>query len=218
MGAHQRMTIPAWEAVDLAPANPYGLLLATPLLLGPGCSTLRDIDPRVLGATVTRTATRHTRRDDTPIFAATPSGMVVSTLPTVSIRTLLKEEGRRWERAPLPVIVSLRGDAAELGEMAAIMEGVEGVAALLLDAEGGAAPAVQAARAVTPRPIVAFVQPGPDIAQRARDLVAAGADALIVIAPPSGAANPSVVGALLGPAVFPLTVQALLTCREATDV
>jgi dihydroorotate dehydrogenase (NAD+) catalytic subunit len=87
-----------------------------------------------------------------------------------------------------------------------------------LDAEGEAATAVQAVRDVTPRPIVAFVQPGPNIGLRALDLVAAGADALVVIAPPSGAASPTVVGPLLGPAVFPLAIQALIECRNATDV
>ena len=197
--------------VDLAPANPYSLTILSPVLPAPGCA-IRDLHTTHFGAIVTRTATLHTRRGPAPRFAAAPAGLVVTEIPTVDIRTLLKEEGRRWERSVLPVVASLQGNADELAAMAAMLEGVEGVSGLLVAAEDDLAIAVAATRRETPRPILALLQHTPDLASAAGAAVAAGADALVVAAPPRAAAGstPIVDGYLLGPAVFPLTLRALV--------
>jgi dihydroorotate dehydrogenase (NAD+) catalytic subunit len=205
--------------IDLAPANPYSLLIQSPVLLAPGCS-LRDFQTGLVGGITTRTATLHTRRGVPPRAVATPAGMVISELPTIGIRTLLKEEGRRWERSSVPVLVSLQGDAAECAEMAAMLENVEGVAALLLTPEADVGQVVLLTRRATPRPLIALLPSGSDLPASAASAAAAGADALIVAAPPRAArvVGDPVEGFLLGPAVYPLTLQALLDLRGTIAV
>ena len=195
--------------LDLAPGNPYSLLVRSPILPAPGCH-IRGADTEWLGASVTRTATLHTRRGPAPRFAPTPAGLVLSDIPTIGFRTLLKEEGRRWDRSSVPVVVSLAGSAAELGDMAATLESIEAVAGLLLQAEADPVAAAAAVRAQTPRPILVVLDYAPDLVRVAAAVVAAGADTLVVAAPPRGiGGDPPVAGYLLGPAVFPLTLRLL---------
>ena len=205
--------------IDLAPANPYSLLVQSPLLLAPGCS-LREFQTDLVGGIATRTATLHTRRGAPPRAVATPAGMVISELPTIGIRTLLKEEGRRWERSSVPVLVSLQGDAAECAEMAAMLENVEGVAALLLTPEADIGQVVSLTRRETPRPLIVFLPSGSDLRAAAASAAASGADVLVVAAPPRTAAvaDDPVEGFLLGPAAYPLTLQALLDLRSMLEI
>ena len=210
------MSVPP-TSVDLAPANPYSLVLPSPVLTAPGCA-VRELDTSDLGGIVTRITTRHTRHDPVPGFAATPAGLIVTGLPAVSIRTLLKEDTRHWERSALPVIVSLRGETAELAEMASLLENVESIAGLLVDAEDSVVAATAAARRATPRPILAMLGHGPNLSALARETVVAGADALVVAAPVMAAGGREPLeGYLLGPAVFPLTLRALLDVRAAVE-
>src|SRR5919199_1645146 len=204
--------------IDLAPANPYSLLVQSPVLLAPGCS-LREFQTDLVGGIATRTATLHTRRGAPPRAVATPAGMVISELPTIGIRTLLKEEGRRWERSSVPVLVSLQGDAAECAEMAAMLENVEGVAALLLTPEADIGQVVSLTRHETPRPLLVFLPSGSDL-RAAASAAATGADVLVVAAPPRTAAvaDDPVEGFLLGPAAYPLTLQALLDLRSMLEI
>jgi dihydroorotate dehydrogenase (NAD+) catalytic subunit len=205
--------------IDLAPANPYSLLVQSPVLLAPGCS-LREFQTDLVGGIATRTATLHTRRGAPPRAVATPAGMVISELPTIGIRTLLNEEGRRWERSSVPVLVSLQGDATECAEMAAMLENVEGVAALLLTPEADIGQVVSLTRRETPRPLLVFLPSGSDLRAAAASAAASGADVLVVAAPPRTAAvaNDPVEGFLLGPAAYPLTLQALLDLRSMLEI
>ena len=202
--------------IDLAPTNPYSLPVGSPVLVAPGC-VVRDLDTAKLGALVTRTATLHTRRGPIPQAAAAPAGIVVSLIPTVGIRTLLKEESRRWERSPLPIVVSLQGDAVELGEMAALLDNVEGVAGLLVYAEASTGDSVARVRRATQLPILAMLSHGSNLVSNASDSVAAGADALVVAAAPraGSASDPAINGFLLGPATLPLMLGALGEVRAA---
>ena len=203
------------QPLDLAPRNPYGLALATALLPAPGCA-VRGLDMSPYGAFVTRTATLHTRHDAVPRFAAVPGGLVVSHLPTIGLRFLLKEEGNRWERSTLPVIVSIHGDADELGEMAARLE-THDIAGLLLLPKGDSVAAVQAVRSVTPRPILAMLRYEEPPVATAQAMAAAGVDAIVLTQPPRAAAptDNGWDGSLLGPAVFPFVLQSL---RDLADV
>jgi dihydroorotate dehydrogenase len=207
------------EPIDLAPQNPYSLIVRSPVLIAPGCD-LREFHAEGAGATATRMATLHTRRDAPPRFAPSPAGLIVSELPTIGIRTLLKEEGRRWERSRIPVVASLQGTADECAEMAAMLESVEGVAGLLLNAEEEAARVVAFVRRQTPRPIIALLPSNGEIGVVGPEVAAAGADALVVAAAPRAAAGGAgaVEGYLLGPAVFPRTLQGILDLRRVTDV
>lgn len=213
------MSDPSSARIDLAPKNPYGLELQSPVLIAPGCD-LRAFRTDALGAVTTRTATLHTRRGTSPRFAATPAGLVVSDLPTAGIRTLLKEERQRWERSSLPMIVSIQGDVGECAAMAAMLENVEGVAGLLITAEADPAVVVAATRRATPRPILALLPLSDGIAAAAGKVVGAGADTLVVVGPPraTGVAGEPVEGFWLGPTVLPLTLQALVDLRETVEV
>jgi dihydroorotate dehydrogenase (NAD+) catalytic subunit len=146
--------------------------------------------------------------------------MVISELPTIGIRTLLKEEGRRWERSSVPVLVSLQGDAAECAEMAAMLENIESVAGLLLTPEADIGQVVSVSRRETPRPLLALLPSGSDLRAAAASASGAGADVLVVAAPPraAGIAGDPVEGFLLGPAVCPLTLQALLDLRSVIEI
>ncbi|HZG67654.1 MAG TPA: hypothetical protein VEZ12_12975, partial [Herpetosiphonaceae bacterium] len=167
---------------------------------------------------VTRTATRHTRHEPVPRFAPTPAGLVVTGFPTVSIRTLIKEYARQWERSTIPVIVSLQGDPDELAEMAGMLENVESVSGLLLAPEVQAATTTAAVRRVTQRPILILLELL-DLQPTAQQTVAAGADALVVAAPTEAAGGADLLeGYLLGPAALPLTLRALREARAVVDV
>ena len=205
--------------VDLAPHNPYTLTLESRVLVAPGCS-VRGVDYAGVGGMATRTATLHTRRGPIPRFAPTPAGLVVSDVPAVGVRTLLKEEARRWQRAPVPVLVSLRGSANELAEMVALLESVEGVAGLLLSAEEDVAAAMATARRETPRPILALLDQSSALSTHAHAAVQAAVDALVVGAPPPAAAGTEelIEGYLLGPAVFPMTLRAVAEARSAVEI
>lgn len=205
--------------VDLAPSNPYSLIIQGPVIVAPGCD-YRDLDRTAVGAIATRMTTRHTRAEPPPRFAATPAGLLVASLPSISIRTLLKEESRRWERSSTPVLVALLGDTVELAEMALMLEGVEGVAGLLISAEDDLVAAVTACRRETHRAILATFPFGGDLHQTAVDVVAAGADALVVMEAPLGASAgaDSFEGYLLGPAIFPLALRAIAGVRAAVSV
>ncbi len=205
--------------IDLAPHNPYTLSLASPVLLAPGCE-VRGVETTGVGAVATRTATLHTRRGPAPLFRPTPAGLVVTGIPSVSIRTLLKEEARRWQRAPRPTLVSLQGSADEVAEMARLLESVEGVAGLLVHAEEDVRSVMAAARRQTPLPLLALLDQGPHLAADVVAVVQAGADALVVAAPPPAAAGADeiVEGYLLGPAVFPLTLRAVVEACAAGDI
>ncbi len=204
--------------IELAPRNPYGLAISTALLPAPGCA-VRDLDMRPYGAFVTRATTLHTRHDPVVRVAPVAGGLVVSAVSTISIRTLLKEETKRWERATLPVIVTVQGDASELDEMATRLENYD-IAGLLVVPEGDTLAAVRAARQATLRPLLTMLPHGETMLVTAQALEAAGADALVLSAPPRAAAytDGGWDGVLLGPAVFPLMLQALRDLGEKVDL
>ncbi len=77
LGAQSRMSDVNAAAIDLAPTNPYGLIVSSPVIVAPGCA-VGAVERAQVGAIVTRTATRHTRRGPAPRFSATPAGIVVS--------------------------------------------------------------------------------------------------------------------------------------------
>jgi hypothetical protein len=60
--------------IDLAPHNPYGLQLRSPVIVAPGCAAAsRDLDPTLIGAIATRTATLHTTHSDPNMTHGAPN-------------------------------------------------------------------------------------------------------------------------------------------------
>lgn len=211
VGADERMSSEACGPIDLAPGNPYSLLVTSPVIVAPGCD-IPAVGRGRAGAIVSRVTTRHTRHGAPPRFAAAPAGVVVSSVPSVSIRTLLKEDRRRWDRVDVPVLVCLQGDAVELAEMARALEDIESIAGLVVAPESPAPQAIAAARRETQRPLLAALPHAVDLPRIAVECVGAGADALVVAQPPQGAAGlgERVSGHLLGPAAFPFVLQSVI--------
>lgn len=206
--------------IDLAPHNPYSAPLRSPVLIGAGC-LLRELDLRQVGALLTTTTTVHTRPLPTPTWASVPAGVVYSHQPLVSVRTLLRDEARRWRSLPAPVFVTILGNASELSEIAGKLDGVEGVTGFVVVVEDDPlATGVRLVRQKTLLPLLAVLPLDPMVDEAARAAVQAGADSLVVAAPPKGIgyqAGQTVSGRVYGPAVVPLVLQALTQLATAVD-
>lgn len=227
--------------IDLAPANPYTLTLATPLLaaagaLGYGVEYARHLGlsgaGHGLGALVTRsTSPRARRARPQPALAETPAGLLYrGAEQNPGLRALRDRIAPAWARWGLPVIVSVAGaDALEAAEAAAGLEGIDGVRGveLPLALHGIAEPdpaarLVAAVRAATFLPLIVKL-PGEaaDLAALARAALDAGADALAAIDGLPGrlpdAEGGALEGRLYGPAIFPLALRAVARLRAAVD-
>lgn len=209
--------------IDLAPNNPNGLELGSPVLVAPGCAEgiLRSPAAAGLGALATRWA-RLAPRAAATRWGSSPAGIVFEQLPETRLATLLGSQLKRWQRAPAPVLLALRGDRNELGEMAQLLEPVEGIAGLLIDAnESTWSTVVQALRLSTQLPLLALLPAAGAIEERAQEAAVAGVDALVVRAYPPATAfldAALVEGMLVGPALAPLTLEAVRAARAAVDL
>jgi dihydroorotate dehydrogenase (NAD+) catalytic subunit len=207
--------------IELAPHNPYGLALQSPVIVAPGCAlSLRELDPASIGAVVTRRAVIRPVIESRNRWSTTPAGIVFERLPTVKLRALLETDSKRWARSPVPVLLCLSGSADELGEMAARLEFVESLAGLVLEVQADqAAFSVSAVRDQTALPLLVIVPVGNTSV--AAPCVNAGADALVVQAYPPAAAvvdGAAFDGVLVGPALVPSTLLALRTIAAEVTV
>lgn len=224
------------STIELAPHNPYGLALRSPVIVAPGCAGAglpRDLDPAVVGAVTTRTAVLHAARGGRVRWGNVPAGVVFERLPTVSLRSLVQNEARRWLRSSVPVILSLYGTPDELVVMVAQLETVEGIGGLLvhLVVAGGPNELVEplaAIRAQTALPLLVLL-PHVQAASSsetalevvAPQLVAAGADALVCAGYPLGCTTIDggvVEGLLVGPTLAPWTLRSLAIVARAVTV
>jgi dihydroorotate dehydrogenase (NAD+) catalytic subunit len=233
--------------IDLAPQNPYSLVLDTPLLaaagaLGYGVETARQLGlgqaaaEHGLGAIITRTTTlRAQRAHPLPAFVETPAGLVALGLEhNPGLRAVQERYApiwAAWER--LPVIVSVAGaDARDVVALAGELELIEPGAiagvevALALCGALGVAPAERLIRAVRKALmlplLVKLPNDAPDLSDLARAAEAAGVDALVVGDGPLAAVilPDGVVreGRLSGPAVRPLALRAVAAVCAAVGV
>lgn len=198
--------------IELAPHNPYGLALQSPVIVAPGCAlSLRELDPAAIGAVVTRRAVMRTLSESRNRWNTTPAGLVFERLPTVKLRALLETDAKRWARAPVPILLCLSGSADELGEMTARLDLIESLAGLMLEVQADqAAISVSAVRDQTALPLLVIVPAGNTSVAAA--CVDAGADALVVQSYPRAAAvvdDEVFDGVLVGPALMPSTLLAL---------
>jgi dihydroorotate dehydrogenase (NAD+) catalytic subunit len=229
--------------IDLAPNNPYGLSLATPLLaaagsLGYGVEVARQLGlaaPGVahgLGALVTRTTTLRARRAQySPAISETPAGLLYQGYEqNPGLGALRRRFAPAWVKWELAVIVSVAAATSdELADLLAELDLIEGVAGVELplgihDAltTTAATPLVAAARAATRLPLLVKL-PGhaPELAELARAAEAAGADALSLIdGLPAATPGPTglVEGLLYGPALRPLALRAVANVAAAVRV
>jgi dihydroorotate dehydrogenase (NAD+) catalytic subunit len=210
--------------IELAPNNPYGLTLSSPIMTAAGCfgygvEYARLVDVERIGAVVTRSTTAYQRRvAHPPRLVETPAGLLaVGPWPNPGLDRVVKRYARTWASWRTPVLLSLEGvSATEYADISAALEGVEGIAGLELNLAEHAdqvATIVRAARAATQLPLLAKLPTLdarlPELARAAAD---AGADAIVVAGATRGlAADPRsgerLSGWLCGPAQRPLALR-----------
>ncbi|MFP4439871.1 MAG: nitronate monooxygenase [Chloroflexaceae bacterium] len=194
-------------SIDLAPNNPYGLMLRTPVLaaagsLGYGIEYARHLnlggrasrgappDPYTLpGALITRTTTlRPQRARPLPRLIETAAGLVYSGGEhNPGLRYVIEQCAPIWANWDLPVLVSIDGETVSAyAEAAGKLEGVEGIAGveINLTADGSLLPTqagkiVAAVRAATLLPLLVKLPAATtDPIAPAQACVDAGADAI----------------------------------------
>jgi dihydroorotate dehydrogenase (NAD+) catalytic subunit len=208
--------------IDLAPHNPYGLNLKSPVLTAAGCfgygvEYARMVDLAAIGAITTRSTSLRGRRGQAPRLLEMPAGVLaVGLWPDPGLARVIERFAPVWATWNTPVILSIGGATLdEYVAAAAALEGVEGIGGLELNlTEHGerAARITAATRAATQLPLLAKLPPlGAQLVQLARSVADAGADTLTLTGPPRGMATDpyngeQLQGWLSGPAIRPLAL------------
>ena len=233
------------------PGRKGSLVLANPVTTASGTFSFglgeaQAFDAQELGAIVTKTVTLRPRSGSPqPRTAETPAGMLNAIgLQNPGVAAVVRDMAPRWARWRVPVIVSILGATVEeYGQLAARLDGVEGVSGIEVNIsspnakrggmEFGQEP--EAAAAVTETvvrqttlPVIVKLTPNvTDIAAVARAAVEAGADALCLIntlqamAIDVRARRPaiaSVFAGLSGPAIRPVALRIVYQVAGAVDV
>lgn len=219
--------------IDLAPNNPYGLTLATPVLTAAGCfgygvEYARAVDLSRVGAIVTRSTTLHGRRvAQPPRLVETPAGVLcVGRWPDPGLAHVIERLAPLWARWSTPVLLSVAGESpAEYAAVGAALEGVEGIAGIelsLAGVEDRAVAITAAARAAMQLPLLVKLPPMDGLAELAGAVVAAGADAITLVGSPRGLvvdeSGERLEGRLSGPALRPLALQHVAEVAAAVVV
>jgi dihydroorotate dehydrogenase (NAD+) catalytic subunit len=218
--------------IELAPNHKYGCPIAVPVMPAAGAFGFGEayhdlVELSDLGAVVTNPVSLRPRRvaHGHRIGVKGDHFVVHTGWPNPGLRRLVRQFGPTWARLPVPVIVHLLATRpAEMARAAARLSGVRNVRAIELGftenvRANTACDLLSVAIAEGDLPVIAKLPFGrvDDLAPR---LVAAGADAVTVTAPPravlplpvdepeSGVAR-FIRGRLYGPALFPLLLHTL---------
>ena len=214
-----------------------GVRLRNPVLLASGtCNYGQELLPLTdfarLGGLVTKTITPQPRGGNPPQrIVETPAGMLNSIgLQNPGLEAFIEKQWPLLAGLDAQVVVNIAGfTVEEFGQMAASLEALAGIAALEVNISGPiveaggdnfatrpqtAAAAIAAVRSRTQRPVIAKLTPNvTDIAEIARAVVDAGADAVSLINTLVGMAidveqrRPvlgGITGGLSGPAIKPV--------------
>ncbi len=243
--------MPASLTVDLAPGHKTGLQLRNPVLTASGTFSwglefARHFPINELGGMVSKGVTRISRAGNKQHrVAQTPAGMLNSIgLQNIGIDHVIDDMAPVWATWDLPVIVNIAGDSTdEFGEMAGMLDGVPGIAAIELNIScpnvdiGGmdigqdpiaSARATRAAVRNTTLPV--FVKLTPNVTDPvliARACADEGAAAICAINTVLGLAIdartrrpilPRARGGLSGPAIKPVAMRIVFDVAQAVNV
>lgn len=220
--------------VELGAPDKATLRIERPVMVAAGCYGLGTayrglVDEAQLGAVVVGPLTLRPRRGASPPRAVPLTGGVLlhTGLENPGLSTAIRRYARTWTRCPVPVVVHLAAtDPVEVSHACERLDRVEAVSAVELGLSHGvggdeAEELVAAAvRAYDRRPLLVRV-PLEGAVATAGGAAAAGADALVVAAPPRGAVlyrGRPVVGRLYGPFVLPLVLRALREVAQVVDL
>jgi len=238
-------------SVQLAPKNKKGLTLANPVMtasgtFGWGTEYEHLFDIQRLGAIVCKGTTLKPREGNPqPRLAETPCGVLNSIgLQNIGIETVLKEKAPVWAGWRVPVIVNIVGETVEeYARLAGMLDGVTGISGLEVNigcpnVEAGgvefgtrpepAAEVTAAVKAATSLPVIVKLTPKTgDIAEVARAVAQAGADAISLINTPRGmvidiAKRRPLLGnkhgGLSGPAIRPIALHMVYSVAGAVEI
>ncbi len=239
--------------VNLAPRRAQGLWLRNPVMTSAGTFGADGYGAGIpdgfpldqLGAVVMKTTTPLPRRGNPePQLAQLPYGWLNSIgLANPGIEAVLREKAPLWAMWPVPVVLSIAGERVEEFEaLARRVEGTPGIAALEINVscpnvEGGldfgqrpevAAEVTRRVKAATSLPIIVKLTPNvTDIAEVARAVEAAGADALTLVNTVVGLGIDAstrkpllgnVLGGLSGPGMKPIALAMVYRVAKAVRV
>jgi len=238
-------------SVQLAPKHKKGLRLANPVMtasgtFGWGTEYEYPFDIQRLGAIVCKGTTLKPREGNPqPRIAETPCGVLNSIgLQNIGVETVLKEKAPVWAGWRVPVIVNIVGETVEeYARLADMLDGVAGISGLEVNIgcpnieAGGvefgtrpepAAEVTAAVKAATSLPVMVKLTPNTcDIAEVARALAGAGADAVSLINTPRGmvidiAKRRPLLGnkhgGLSGPAIRPIALYLVYKVAGAVEI
>jgi dihydroorotate dehydrogenase (NAD+) catalytic subunit len=208
--------------IELAPNHKRGLVLRAPVMNAAGVLGFANeyrglIDLAALGAFVTNPITFHARTPATPPSAlAIHDGLLIHTgLPNPGLRAALRRYRRDWLRLGVPVIAHFAAttldDVRRGRDWLERDDSVSGVELGLRDdvAAGEMEALIRAARGGQPLLVRLPLLRATELAQAA---VRAGADCLVVGAPPRLAVESevrSITGRVYGPAQFTPVLEAV---------
>jgi dihydroorotate dehydrogenase (NAD+) catalytic subunit len=237
--------------VDLAPGHKTGLVLKNPVMTASGTFSwglefAKHFDVNALGAIVSKGVTMASRSGNPqPRVAETPGGMLNSIgLQNIGVDRVIDEMAPHWAKWHVPAIVNIAGDTVdEFGELAAMLDGVPGVAALELNIScpnvdvGGieigqsveaSARATRAAVRRTDLPVIVKLTPNvTDPVSLALACEAEGASAICAINTVLGMAIdirkrrpvlPRARGGLSGPAIKPIALRVVYDVARAVRI
>lgn len=193
---------------------------------------------RTLDAFVSKTVTPLPREGNPPPrFAETEHGMLNSIgLQNPGIDAFLRDQLAKLASIGVPIWVSVGGFSADdFAHVCGLLDGSDAVATIELnlscpnveEAPEAAAELVQAARAVTSKPLYAKLSPAIwDIKETALAVAAAGADGLSLVNTIRGLAldetmRPRLgggVGGYSGPVLAPVALACVFACAQAVDI
>ncbi|HWZ17659.1 MAG TPA: dihydroorotate dehydrogenase [Ktedonobacteraceae bacterium] len=225
---------------QLAPCHRRGLLLRNPVVIASGTFGYGMDDAKItevhnLGAITCKGTTLRPRRgNEQPRTMATASGMLNAIgLQNPGIHTVIEQYAPIWATWQTPVIVNIAGETIEeFVELATLLEGVDGVAAIEVNVScpnilaGGAvfgadaekvAEVTSVVRRATTLPLIVKLSPNSgDVRPTALAAASSGADAVSLINTITGMGidiserRPTlanVTGGLSGPAIKPMALR-----------
>lgn len=211
--------------LELAPRHKFGLPISLPLMPAAGVAGFGDaprewLDVSLLGAFVTNPVSLRPRKAAHGPRISTHGRTVVlhTGWPNPGLKSVLRTHRRAWARLPVPVIVHLLAttpdEVAQASRRLADTSAVQGI-------ELGLPPEVNWEEAITlldaaresGLPILVQI-PFEQVDDLAAPLAEAGADALVLFAPPravlpAASDEGHIKGRLYGESVYPLLLAAL---------
>ena len=238
-------------SVQLAPKNKHGLLLANPVMtasgtFGYGTEYSHMFDIQKLGAIVCKGTTLEPRDGNPqPRLAETACGLLNSIgLQNIGVKALIEEKAPLWANWRVPVIVNIAGETIkDYAQLAGKLDGVAGISGIEVNIScpnikaGGAefvanpesaAEVTAAVKTATSLPVLVKLAPNTsDIAEIARAVAEAGADAISLINTLKGIAidittrRPllgNITGGLSGPAIKPVALYMVYEVARVVEV